>query len=624
MLNAHRRAGRLLDAPGGGRRDLAGEQRVFRVVFKGPSAERVAVEIHAGAEDHAVAVSRQLFPHALAHLAGQFGVPGLGDDQPHRVTGRAAAGQVQPRRTVGEEPGGNTQRVQILRRGAAGGAGRLELFEFFHQALFDLVRRLVGRACYEAQQHLVVQRGHKVVQGGAALLHVEERGMLRGYGLDHALLVDLVTFPGLARTVHCHAVCGGKRQHRSVLRIQGHPIVVGDDLRPGRGFQELQRMVGLYLVADLTDDRFPVQTQHGGDACCAAVSADAQEIVVRLHHKGGLFLIVGGKTLRGEADRQRLALARLEKPGLLVGLQFLIRLREPSLGSCGVELYHLAPVPAADIGDLDSERDHVPIGPGLYCFHSKARIAQPVAEGIEGLDAEAVKVAIADEDVLGIVLLQAVSIVSGEGGGGGVVLIAPRPGVGEPPGGIDPPGQHVGERVPALAAAETHQYQRIQPGDLVNEGSVHDAGVEHHNGVGKAFAQQAQVLPLLIGEAKIALLVLPVAALACVAAQDIDRRISAQALGQFFRLDGQIVDQHAQAAPHAVKEAQGLVLLVGVPARFFKALEPGGGRQRQPRVFEALFHADGVGREDEAAARAAGDRVGGARAEEGHTLAQQG
>ena len=65
-----------LDIGGG---DLTRQQRVFRVVFEVTSAEGIAVEVHAGAEDHVAAILLGLVADGLADLRHEVGVPGGGE-----------------------------------------------------------------------------------------------------------------------------------------------------------------------------------------------------------------------------------------------------------------------------------------------------------------------------------------------------------------------------------------------------------------------------------------------------------------------------------------------------------------------------------------------------------------
>ena len=52
-----------LDTPHHGGGDFAGEQGVFGVVFKVPSAQGVAVDVHAGAEQHLASLGKHLLAH---------------------------------------------------------------------------------------------------------------------------------------------------------------------------------------------------------------------------------------------------------------------------------------------------------------------------------------------------------------------------------------------------------------------------------------------------------------------------------------------------------------------------------------------------------------------------------
>ena len=64
-----------LDIGGG---NLSREQRVFGIILEVAAAERVAVQVHARAEDDVAAVFLRLIADGLSHLAYQLGVPRRG------------------------------------------------------------------------------------------------------------------------------------------------------------------------------------------------------------------------------------------------------------------------------------------------------------------------------------------------------------------------------------------------------------------------------------------------------------------------------------------------------------------------------------------------------------------
>ncbi len=91
----------------GGRR-LAGEVRVFRIVFEVSSAKRIPVYVHRRSQKHVHSIFFNFIAHSFSYAFHGFRVPGAGK-QGGDGEMRAAAGDSQPRRAVSHYDGRNAE-----------------------------------------------------------------------------------------------------------------------------------------------------------------------------------------------------------------------------------------------------------------------------------------------------------------------------------------------------------------------------------------------------------------------------------------------------------------------------------------------------------------------------------
>ena len=93
-----------IDVPGG---QLTGQHRVFGVIFKVAAAQRAALDVQAGAQQHRHALCRCFFAHGCAHsLAERAGFPPDGRTLP--------AGQVGVKAGGNGAPGGEADRLAAV------------------------------------------------------------------------------------------------------------------------------------------------------------------------------------------------------------------------------------------------------------------------------------------------------------------------------------------------------------------------------------------------------------------------------------------------------------------------------------------------------------------------------
>ncbi len=97
-----------LDAPDIGGGHLPAQQRVFREVLEVAAAQRVAMDVHAGSQQHVHTVFQRFIAQYGGGFLHQFRVPGTGHERPHGKTGghmvlRVPRGvDAYTRRTVGK------------------------------------------------------------------------------------------------------------------------------------------------------------------------------------------------------------------------------------------------------------------------------------------------------------------------------------------------------------------------------------------------------------------------------------------------------------------------------------------------------------------------------------------
>ena len=136
--------------------------RIFRPVFEAAASERVALDVHARAEDYGDLLLNALFGHGFANLVDEFRIPGAGQTSRRREAGGRHAvvqvdfagggriGLAQAVGAVGDHVAGNALGFNALQMpGVAAGSQGCPLFKrqvidgrigaFAHTFLFRIV-----------------------------------------------------------------------------------------------------------------------------------------------------------------------------------------------------------------------------------------------------------------------------------------------------------------------------------------------------------------------------------------------------------------------------------------------------------------------------------------------------
>ena len=261
-----------------------------------------------------------------------------------------------------------------------------------------------------------------------------------------------------------------------------------------------------------------------------------------------------------------------------------------------IELNHLLAVMLSGVGYLYGQADFFPVGRSLKCFHFEIGIAQTVAEGIQGLYTEAVKIAVANIDSLGVHRMQLRIIMVSKVFGSGIVLILCSQGIGQLAAGIDLAQQHLRKGISHLHTPEAHVQHCADAGDLFHEAKIHSAGIQHHHSMGIVGSNSGQIGPFPVGNQPVALFGLPVAAFACIPAQDIN---SGGRFGcfQIFGGDFRFLCQNGYTAPFPVQHGQGFIFFVHHALMIGATLQPAGACQCESGLFQAFPHRYRMGRE---------------------------
>ena len=257
------------------------------------------------------------------------------------------------------------------------------------------------------------------------------------------------------------------------------------------------------------------QPQHSGQAGAARAGAHADPVVSALQDPGGSLLAVGGHLPGLEGERDLLAAAGSDQVGLGKADQLLLRFGQFALGRGGIELHDFLAGHDPGVAHGGLNRYGLAVQPDLSGGDLEGRIGPAEAEGIGRLDPEGVEVAVAHIDPVGIVFVVDVAVVVAVVGGGGVVGVVLRPGVGEFAGGIDLAGKHVSEHLSADVAQLSHENDRVDAlhgQDLAHVD--HAAQIQHQHQLFVEAGQKSELLELGVVEQIIAPLVPAVGAFA--------------------------------------------------------------------------------------------------------------
>ena len=548
----------LLQAADHGGAGLAAYQGVLGEVLKVPAAQGVAVDVHAGAQEHIAALHHHLTAVGLVEALHQLGVPSAGQG---RAAGQQGAVVLQPDAggAVGGGGRGHAQGPQALgdaaqHAGVAQGAQR---------AAHDIV------AVAQGLQVLGGELGHKVLHRGQAIGHVLEldalvpgEGNLLGHILHNAVLQG-----------------AGGLGHRLVSHLA---VLVDHALK------------GHHRGADLFQLGEHPQLRHSDGALLlggADIGAHIHGVVAGLQHPGvlvagGAGVVIAGQVVHRELLIQHLAFPGLEQLGLFIGAQHPGSFAQNALGRGAVHLHHFLAGVAAGVLHGGFHPDGVAAQLHLDILQSEGSVGQAKAKGeLDLVLGEGLEVAVAHVNVLGV----DVGVVAQEVGGAGMVLIAVGDGVGELAAGSHGAGEHIGHSVSALHAALPH-HQRGGDGILLQPGQVHDAaGIDEHHGLCEGACHLGEQLPLRLGEVIAAGLqgVLPV--LAGGAADDHHGGLAA-AGGRLHLavLQGHLLKIAGPVAPEAHK---GLVFLAPLGVGLGQLLV-----HLDAGVPQALHQVDGIGR----------------------------
>ncbi len=245
-------------------------------------------------------------------------------------------------------------------------------------------------------------------------------------------------------------------------------------------------------------------------------------------------LVIGGHIVHCEGEGEGLTVPRLEQPGLAEGGQHHVGFLNAAHGVGGgeVHLSHVLARRVPGIRDLHLHGDGALVHGEVLNRLFKSGVAQPVAEGVlDGLfigrfiafargvvDEAGLIEAVAHVDALHVLYVVAlIQVAVGKvarvpvGGGGGVVVGV---GVGEPPGGIHRPRQHLAHRVHAPAAGAADPQSGVHA--VLQEAQLHGVGgVDQYDDLAKALGlDQFQQILLVLGELQVAA-VPPGLAVAC-------------------------------------------------------------------------------------------------------------
>ena len=164
-----------LDAARHGRRHQPGEERVFGEILEVASAERVAVDVHAGAEDAVDAVQLHLLADLVIHRFDQLVVPCAGEQGADRQE-RGVRGEAQPGGAVAGRDGRHALVADALEDAAEDGGVSGGSKRAVHAAVAAEQRlHFSGR-----------ELGDEFVERVFAVLHVDELDALVA-GLRHGL-----------------------------------------------------------------------------------------------------------------------------------------------------------------------------------------------------------------------------------------------------------------------------------------------------------------------------------------------------------------------------------------------------------------------------------------------------
>ena len=212
---------------------------------------------------------------------------------------------------------------------------------------------------------------------------------------------------------------------------------------------------------------------------------------------GGPGVVVGGQVAPGHGELDRLGGAGLQGRGAGEGDELAGGLAQGAVGLGDVELDDGGPDPPPGVAGAGPHAHALVAGDRGPAGDLVGGVAQAESEGVEdGVGGEGLEVAVADEDVLDVVVGLRVAEVAG----GGVVLVAAGDRVGQAAAGLVGAGQDAGDGAPALHAAAPGQQEGVHA-QLLGPGQVDDiAGHDHGDGALEGPGGGLQEGALVVGE----------------------------------------------------------------------------------------------------------------------------
>ena len=443
----------LLDALRHGRRHKPGEERVFGVILEVAAAERIAVNVHAGAEDAVDAAHFHLQPDLIIHRFDQVVVPRAGeqgtDGQQRSVRGETQAGGA-----VAGRDGRDALVADALERAAEDGGVARGAEPASHAAVAAEEGFHFGRR----------ELGDEFVQRILALLHVDELDAL------------VAGFRNGLREAFLHARREVDIRDRDAFRARDELAVLFDGLHAVEcdGFgRDGERGLELF------DHEEGVEFRAAAILRVAAAVADVELVFAGFEDPRGLMpghaaVVERGAVLGRDREREFLGFAGFEQVRLRVGDEDFCGFAELALRRAAVDLHDFAAgVFFAGVlhDDLDGREGLLRVA----VLHGRVDdvergVAEAESERIQDLfRRERLEVAVPDVDVLGVVVELAVA----EARGRRVVLVGGRDGGRELAGRRLLAGQDVHDGVAGLHAALPDVHEAV---DLV---VLHPRHVDH-------------------------------------------------------------------------------------------------------------------------------------------------
>ena len=441
-----------LDARDHRRAHEAGQQRVLGVVLKAAPAQRVTVDVHAGAEQDVRAQRRHLLAVQGRHLLHGLRVPGRGQGRAARQQGGGCR-QADPRGAVSRDRRRHTQGAQLLRHAAQRAGIALGTQRGVHGHV------TVG----QAGQVLGTEGDDEVLQASSARLDVLEA--------HRRLALTLCRRQGLGQAAQDPLT--------QVHLADRHRLRAAHD-RPGLVLLTRQTLEGVVRgggrsLLQLLDDERLLDLDAAGSLGRAHVGADVEGVGTGRQDPGEAVagdarVVVGGHVPPGDVDDLLLTLTRCQLLGASEAGQLTHGLAQAStrLGHVDLDDGRGGQVSGVDGGDGHA-------GAVLGQLHALAGdlvlgVAQTKAEGVEDrLGREGLEVAVADEDVLGVLVgLRVTEVASGR-----VVLVGPGDRVREATARLGGTGEDVRDGAATLHATAPGQQQGVHT-QLLSPGQVHD------------------------------------------------------------------------------------------------------------------------------------------------------